>query len=265
MTIRFVGAAILLPIVLPGARQHLGDKAVWRAGAALSFFVLSGFLLQMFGMHGIDSATSAFLTSLYVVFTALALAVWARKLPPVSMIIGIAAATIGAGFISGPPQVTFDHSEWLTVLCAIAFAGHILSTDYYTKRLPPLPVTTATFVITGLVCAGLAGFGISANPQVSSSAIFALVSDPNFLWPAMLCTVLGSVVCLSILNVYQRHLSPVRAAILFALEPVWAALIALAVGQVHPDRWFIFGAAALLGGNLIVEVAPRLMKAKAQN
>ena len=32
MSIRFLGAAILLPIVLPPARRHLRDKAVWRAG-----------------------------------------------------------------------------------------------------------------------------------------------------------------------------------------------------------------------------------------
>ena len=260
MTIRFLGAAVLLPIVVPVARQGLRDSAVWKAGAILSVFVLAGFLLQMFGMHGIDSATSAFLTSLYVIFTAAALAVWSRKLPSTSMIVGIAAATIGAGFISGPPQITFDQSEWLTVLCAAAFAGHILATDYYTKRLPPLTITLTTFVITGICCVALVGLGVAQNPQTSSADIWSLVSDPKFLSPALMCTVFGSVICLSIMNVYQRHLSPVRAAILFALEPVWAALIALAVGQVDPDGWFIFGASALLGGNLIVELVPRLMR-----
>ena len=81
MVIRFLGAALILPVALPAARERLTDPAVWRAGGVLSFFVLAGFLLQMFGMHGIDSATSAFLTSLYVVFTAIALAAWTRTLP----------------------------------------------------------------------------------------------------------------------------------------------------------------------------------------
>ena len=61
MVIRFLGAALILPVALPAARERLTDPAVWRAGGVLSFFVLAGFLLQMFGMHGIDSATSAFL------------------------------------------------------------------------------------------------------------------------------------------------------------------------------------------------------------
>ena len=259
MVIRFLGAALILPVALPVARDRISDAAVWKAGAVLSFFVLAGFLLQMFGMHGIDSATSAFLTSLYVVFTALALAIWTHSIPSKTLIMGIALATLGAGFISGPPQITFGLPEWLTVICAIAFAGHIIGTDYYTKRLPPLTVTLTTFVITGCFCGLLFVYGWLSNESIRGFQILDLITDFDFLFPSLMCLLFGSVICLTIMNIYQRHLSPVRAAILFTLEPVWAALIALAVGQVDPDGWFIFGASALLGGNLIVELLPRLM------
>ena len=37
--------------------------------------------------------------------------------------------TIGAAFISRPPQLSFDTPEWLTVLCAVLFAAHIVATD----------------------------------------------------------------------------------------------------------------------------------------
>ena len=114
MVIRFLGAALILPMALPAARERLTDPAVWRAGGVLSFFVLAGFLLQMFGMHGIDSATSAFLTSLYVVFTAIALAAWTRTLPSKTLIIGIACATLGAPLLGdvkyGAPSPLSDKS-----------------------------------------------------------------------------------------------------------------------------------------------------------
>ena len=260
MVIRFLGAAVILPIVIPAARERLSDVAVWKAGGVLSLFVLAGFLLQMFGMHGIDSATSAFLTSLYVVFTALALATWTRTMPSKTLIIGIALATLGAGFISGPPQITFGLPEWLTVICAVAFAGHIIGTDYYTKRLPPLTITLTTFVITGCFCALLFVYGWLSNESIQGAQVLALLTDFDFLFPSLMCLLFGSVVCLTIMNIYQRHLSPVRAAILFTLEPVWAALLALGAGQIEPDGWFVFGAGALLGGNLIVEVVPRLFR-----
>ena len=53
--------------------------------------------------------------------------------------------TTGA-FISGPPNLQFDLPEWLTVVCALVFAVHILVTDRVAKRSPPLAVTWSSFV-----------------------------------------------------------------------------------------------------------------------
>ena len=65
---------------------------------------------------------------------------------------------------------------------------------------------------------------------------------------------------LTLLNSFQRELSPVRAAILYSLEPVWAAIIALATGLMQLDFWLLVGGGGLLVGNLIVEVVPRLRR-----
>ena len=37
----------------------------------------------------------------------------------------------------------------------------------------------------------------------------------------------------------SKNLSPIRAAIIYALEPVWAALIAVSIGQTQIDGWLI--------------------------
>ena len=55
--------------------------------------------------------------------------------------------TIGAAFISGLPQLSFDTPEWLTVLCAVLFAAHIVA-DKVLRRSPLLAV------------AGLASLGV---------------------------------------------------------------------------------------------------------
>jgi len=52
---------------------------------------------------------------------------------------------------------------------------------------------------------------------------------------------------------FQRELDPVRAAILYALEPVWTTLIALATGLGQPGMWLWIGGGALVAGNLIAE------------
>jgi drug/metabolite transporter (DMT)-like permease len=71
----------------------------------------------------------------------------------------------------------------------------------------------------------------------------------------LLSSILATVVALSLMNMFQRDLDPVRAAILYALEPVWAALVAIAAGMEHADPWLWIGGAALLAGNLIAELA----------
>ena len=55
-------------------------------------------------------------------------------------------------------------------------------------------------------------------------------------------------------NMYQKHMDPVRAAILYALEPVWATLLAITMDMTEFSFWLIVGGSALLIGNLISEL-----------
>ena len=56
------------------------------------------------------------------------------------------------------------------------------------------------------------------------------------------------------LNLYQKTVSPVHAAIIYALEPVWAAMFSLFMGlEGDFTFWLPLGAAALLLGNLVIE------------
>ena len=124
-----------MPPVIPaatGARQ-VGD-ARRRIDPAILY---AGFLLQMFGLEGVDPAVSAFLTSLYVGFVALFTSILDKKPLGMVAVVGVLMVTIGAAFISGPPQLSFDTPEWLTVLCAVLFAAHIVATDKVTRRSPP--------------------------------------------------------------------------------------------------------------------------------
>ena len=53
---------------------------------------------------------------------------------------------------------------------------------------------------------------------------------------------------------HQRNLDPVHAAVLYAAEPVWAMLGSLAFDlEEGLTGWLIFGASAILVGNLIVQ------------
>jgi drug/metabolite transporter (DMT)-like permease len=146
VVLRFGLAAALLAL-WPRARRGV-SRGVWRGGAILGALLAVGFLFQTLGLERVTPAVSAFLTSLYVAFAAILSAWMHRARPHWPLLVGVALATLGAGFIEGPPQLTFGTAEWLTVACAFIFAFHILATDRITKAEEPMPVTLAMFACT---------------------------------------------------------------------------------------------------------------------
>lgn len=262
MLLRFGVAAVLLALFVPASRRGL-DARARRGGFWIGLTLFAGFVLQMFGLQGISPAVSAFLTSLYVVFTALCSAVIERKGARLALVIGALLATFGAGFIQGPPQLAFGPAEWLTVACAFAFALQILATDRVTRTSPPLAVTLVTFLTVTAGSAVVLAVAMSSDGAPELGELARLSANRDFWLPLAATTVLATLVAISLMNLFQRVLDPVRAAILYALEPVWAALYAIAIGMEDAGPWLWIGGGALLAGNLIAELAPLVARRRA--
>jgi len=252
VTLRF---GLTLPIFLyftPSIRKNLKHYRSWYDGAILAFFMLGGFVFQMMGLEGISPAVSAFLTSLYVIFTALILAYFAGRFQSKSLLFGVILATFGAGYIQGPPELHYDIAEWLTILCAIMFAGHIIFTDIITKRIDPMTVTFTSIAISTLMALFLLNYFMYVND--SNVNIYSMIVNTDFLIPLLLSSFFGTFIALSLVNYYQKYIDPVRAAILYALEPVWATIFALGTGITTFNYWLLIGGSCLLVGNLIAEL-----------
>ena len=252
VTLRFGLTLPLFFYFTPSIRKNLGDYRSWYDGFILAFFILGGFVFQMIGLEGISPAVSAFLTSLYVIFTALILAYLAGRFQSKSLLFGVLLATFGAGYIQGPPELHYDIAEWLTILCAIMFAGHIIFTDIITKRVDPMTVTFTSIAISTLMALLLLNYFMFVNE--SSINMYTLIIKNDFLVPLLLSSFFGTYVALSLVNYYQKYINPVRAAILYALEPVWATIFAVGTGVTEFNFWLLIGGSCLLVGNLIAEV-----------
>ena len=252
VSIRFLAAAAILAI-WPKTRQGL-DRGAWRSGIFLGALLAVGFLFQMLGLEKVTPPVSAFLTSLYVVFAAILTIALHKHRPHLPLIAGIVLATLGAGFIEGPPHLTFGLPEWLTVGCAAIFAVHIIATDRLTKAHPPLAVTLTSFIATGVVAAAGLGISLTRTGAPTHDQIRTLLHDAGFFVPLALATIFATVFALTLMNVFQRELDPVRASILYALEPIWTTIIAFFMGLGRPGFWLWIGGGALIAGNLIAEL-----------
>lgn len=252
VTLRFGFSILLFFIFTPKVIGVLGDKQVWKDGFILSLFMVGGFVFQMIGLDGISPAVSAFLTSLYVIFTALILAWFSGKLQSRNLLFGVFLATIGAGYIQGPPQLHYDIAEWLTILCALMFGGHIIFTDISTKRVSPIGLGFTSILISTIICLLL--FNIFLFSEIGEVDIIGLLRDIDFLLPLLLSSIFGTFAALVLVNTYQKYLNPVRAAILYGLEPVWATLFSIYLDMTEFTFWLILGGSLLLIGNLIAEL-----------
>ena len=246
---RFAIAALMMLVFFKKARQSLFDKQIWQDGVVLGVLMFVAYLSQMIGLDNIDPSVSAFLTSLYVVFTALISSVYNLKSPTKIMIIGVALATFGAGFIQGPPHLTWGMAEFITVFCALIFALHILFTQHITSRRDPIGVSTTSFIIVSL-CSAITVFLLGDG---TNSEQWNLIFSDGVIIPVLLLGVGGSFFCLLFLNLYQRYLHPIQAAIIYALEPVWATIYGLGIDMVDWSIWILVGGGSLFIGNIIVE------------
>ncbi len=246
---RFAVAAVLMFALFPKARAALTDSEQWGGGAILGGLMLVGFVTQMVGLDEINPAVSAFLTSLYVVFTALITVAMTKKRPSRVLILGVVLATFGAGFIQGPPHLTWGLGEILTVFCAVFFALHIIYTQKITRAMDPIGVTLTSFTVVAIGAVALTFILGGGRTSKEWSFIFA----DGVLIPVLCLGIGGSLFCLLLLNMFQRYLHPIQAAIIYAFEPVWATIYGLGLDLVEWSTWIFVGGSALFLGNIVVE------------
>ena len=244
---RFLIAFVALLPFSSEARRALTSKEDWKGGLILGGLMLAGFVLQMIGIESVNPSVSAFLTSLYVVFTAILSVKISDRKPTRMMVLGVGLATIGAGFIDGPPHIVWGLGELLTVACAFFFALHIIYTDKITKQLNPIAVTSTSFAVLVI------GAGIVALIASRDAMVFESAWQDGVIIPLLCLGLFGSLACILMLNAFQRHLNPTHAAIIYSFEPVWATLYGWQQGLVEVSVWLMMGL-LLLFGNIIVEL-----------
>ncbi|MFK4763056.1 DMT family transporter [Microbacterium sp. ZW T5_45] len=211
----------------------------WRdigAGAAIGVMIYLGYGLQTLGLQTIDSSTSAFITAMYVPLVPLAQWAVFRKRPPTMAFVGAGLAFVGLMLIAGPDAfaLTLGTGEIATMISTLPIAAEIILISVFAGK-----VDLGRITIVQLLTAGLLGL---LTMPVAGEAV------PEFSWVWVGAAVgLGAASCLIQLtmNWAQKSVSPTRATIIYAGEPVWAGVIGRIAGERLP-------ATALIGGGLVV-------------
>ena len=241
LAVRFAVAVAVLGAVALWRRDPVGPR-FWRHGLLVGAFMWLGFVLQTAGLRLTTPARSGFISGLCVVLVPLIGRFVLGRPVRWSAWAGVALAVLGMALLTRPfeagaasPDVRLG--DLLTAASAVAFALQIILMGEWSGRHPLVAFTlvqVAVVLLGALVALPVEGARFDAAR-----------------WPAFAGVVAFTGVCMTagaffVMNWAQRHTTAVRAALIFALEPVAAAAFSWAVigERLGPAGWW--------GGGLIV-------------
>ena len=233
--LRFAAAALFVGLVSARSLPGLTFTEL-KAGVLIGITIMLGYGLQTMGLQTISSSQSAFITALYVPFVPLLQWLVLGRRPGLMPSIGICLAFIGLMLLAGPEggALHFSEGEVVTLVSAVAIAGEIILISRYAGQVDVRRVT-----VVQLATASLLSFLMIVPTQERL---------PDFSW-LLLLSALGlgamSAVIQVAMNWAQQSVSPTRATLIYAGEPVWAGVVGRIAGERLPG-------VALLGGLLIV-------------
>jgi drug/metabolite transporter (DMT)-like permease len=260
LALRFTLATIGWLAIVPLSRRGWTGRGV-RRGGFVGAFLAAGLILQHIALDHSTEAVTAFLTSLTVVFVPLILWLFFKQALPAAAWVGVAIALPGVWLMSDAGAAggfRLGVGELLGIGCAIVFAWHLPLVNSAAPAETPYRMAAAQFATVGVAC------------WVATLICVAAIGVTHFEWSVLvhrdvwlnviLLVAFPTLVSFGLANIYQPRVEPVRAVLIYLLEPVFAAGFAWIWNGRLMTSGMIAGGMLILAANAMVELWPMVVK-----
>lgn len=207
--LRFLLGTLLVLLWFVICRRRLyRDRAVMEASALTTVFLFLGYLLQTVGLNHTSASNSAFLTALYVIFVPLILMRIDRR-----VVLAVAIAVVGLWLLI-KPNTSMNVGDLMTLGCAVAFAGHIICLERFTRQ-----VDAPSLLVWQMVAMTVLFLPAPWWEEVSASAF----SPTAVLLIGLGVTGVLATLAFAVQMWAQKQVPAQQVAVLFASEPAYAA------------------------------------------
>jgi len=243
-----LGTLSLIPVALLFERDTGDDarrKRTWVAGVLGGLIIFVAANLQQFGVALTGSAgKSGFITGPYIVLVPI-LGIFRRKMPGWSTWLGAALAFGGLYLLSAPEGLqSADWGDAVLLIGALFWAVHIILVDHFAHDVNPIRFSMIQFC----TCSALS---LICAFSMETVALTGLVDG---LWPLLFCGLMSVGIAYTLQIFGQRGVEPSKAAIIFSLEAVFAALCAaVLIGELMTVRMYI-GCLFIFAGILVSQL-----------
>jgi drug/metabolite transporter (DMT)-like permease len=228
------------------------------SGAVVGALLAAGYQFQTSGLARTSPANSAFITGLVVVFVPLFTFIprlrpagthaprWTAVAGAALAFAGLLLLTTPAGTPWGDLFASIGVGDLLTLVCAVAFAGHLLALAHFSPWLPSAQLATLQIGFAALVMLFTLPLGERPHAVFTVRLVVALA----------VTSVLATAAAFTIQSWAQKHLPPTHTAVILTLEPVFAWLTALLFLHEPLGHRGLGGAGLILAGIALTELAP---------
>jgi drug/metabolite transporter (DMT)-like permease len=251
VSVRFAVASVLLAAIFFRRVRKISKDAVLKGGV-LGILLFVGFVLQTIGLKYTTASKSAFVTGLMVIFTPFFQLLIEHKSPKMGNIVGVIFVAAGLFFLTSPQGSEFNIGDVLTLLCAVLFSIYTVYLGIFGKEHDPAHLTFMQFVSTALLSA-------LALPLFERGYINM---TGNFIVLMVYLAVMPTVVALYIMAKYQKDTTPTRSAVIYSMEPPFAALFAFFIIGETMGISGVIGGMLILLGLIVSELSDNLFKRK---
>lgn len=245
---RFLPAALILGVYLKIKRLPLWVG--WRQGLVVGFWLWGIYMPQNIGMLYTSATNSGFITALFVLFTPVFSVFYFRKMPAVPRLFAAIISFAGIWLFSGGFS-NLNQGDLITLISPIAVSFFVLFNDRALKGgALPARLVFQCFVVCSVLSLGW---------MVVNGSSFA-VTNMTTWWVIAYLSAFATLLTFVVNSFVQQVASPMKVALMYALEPVFAALFAYWFGAEHISTQQAAGGALIVLAMVISELTTDRLK-----
>ncbi len=144
ISVRFIMAFIMMTFVF---RKHLKQLTIkdLKGGIIVGSILYIAFATQLIALQYTAAGKQAFLAGTYVIMVPFIAWFLNKKRPDSRSFVGAFICLVGIGLLTLNESFSISFGDNLTLFSSLFFAGHIISTDYFVKKMDPVKLTIVQF------------------------------------------------------------------------------------------------------------------------
>ena len=263
--VRFTLAGLaLIPLLILSSEKIPKElmRPILLKGSILGLLLYIAFYAQTAGLKFTTVSNAGFITGLASPLVPVLGLLLFRTKVSLPICLGVIFATVGLYLLTVGDKLTFSRGDSLVLVCAFAFAIHMLLTGRFVNTLPVIPLTIVQLFAVGIYS--------TVSTVISPEPAFYLIENQPLSWQESLFSpiVLSAILIAGIIgtayaywaqSACQKILPDYKVALIFTLEPIFACLTAAIFLNEKLGIIGLIGAACILLGILIAETGNKFL------